>query len=146
MFRFSSFYCICFDLSLTGYGSVDYRFLQVFLLRFRNDTGKDLKLSSKCVAYLGVGPAKLDADPSADFTIKHKKTGEIDGEVVKDGTSREFRHEDVPLWPGNINIFNADVSAGGKPILRRRIAWDLNKGLKFVDPVFRTYLRSAFFP
>ena len=116
------------------------------LLRFANGTGRDMKLSSKCVAHMGVGPAKLDSDPSQDVTITHKKTAEIDGETVKAGASREFRHEDVPLWPGTINVFCADVSAAGKTLLRRRIAWDLSKGLKFADPVFRPYIRSAFYP
>lgn len=135
--------------SLASFGPWEsFRSTAWYKLRFRfaNGTDRDVRLTSRSMAHTGVGFAKLDSNPDEAAEFKHKEMNDMHGKVVKAGEVGEFRHEDVPLWMGTVNIADMDIYGNDEPLIRRRLAWDLGRGAQWQDDVCGPMIRTAFFP
>jgi hypothetical protein len=114
--------------------------------RFDNPTAADVKLSSKSVVHRGIGFAKLDDNPETAEGVIHNRISELHGEIIPSGTAKEIVHPEYALWPGKINSMEIDISANGATCFRRRIRWDISRGLKWEDSEKLPTLDVGFYP
>lgn len=116
------------------------------LFRFSNPTTVDAKLSSKSVLHRGIGFARLADDPGKVEGALHNKITEFDGQTVSAGANKDFVHPEYSLWPGKVNDLDIEIAANGTPCCRRRIRWDLSRGLKWKDAESLPTLDTGFYP
>ena len=116
------------------------------LFRFSNPTASAMTLSSTSVLHRGIGFAKLDDKPEKIGGILHNKITEFAGQTIPVGANRDFVHPEYALWPGKINELDIGIVANGVACYRRRIRWDLSRGLKWKDSENLPTLDTGFYP
>jgi len=116
------------------------------LFRFSNPTAIDAKLSSKSVLHRGIGFAKLADDPEKVEGALHNKITEFGGQTVAAGANKDFVHPEYSLWPGKVNDLDIEIAANGTTCCRRRIRWDLSRGLNWKDAENLPTLDTGFYP
>ena len=116
------------------------------LFRFDNSTGADVKLSSKSMVHRGIGFAKLDDNPERSEGVVHNRISEFHGQTVPAGSTKDFVHPEYALWPGKVSSMEIDIAANGIACFRRRIRWDISRGLKWKDPENLPTLDAGFYP
>ena len=116
------------------------------LFRFSNPTAVDATLSSKSVLHRGIGFAKLADDPDKVEGALHNKITEFGGRTVPSGANKDFVHPEYSLWPGKVNDLDIEIAANGTTCCRRRIRWDLSRGLKWKAAESLPTLDTGFYP
>lgn len=116
------------------------------LFRFSNPTLFDTKLSSKSVLHRGIGFAKLADDPDKVEGALHNKITAFSGQTVPAGANKDFVHPEYSLWPGKVNDLDIEIAANENTCYRRRIRWDLSRGLKWKDAESLPTLDTGFYP
>ena len=117
-----------------------------FAFRFHNPTDKGVKLGSRTMLHRGIGFAKLDSNPEGAMDITHVKFDDFRNVIVPAGETADIVHKEWVIWPGSVTILDIDLSAGGKDFFRRKIRWDVNKGLNWKDAKGLPTLKCGFFP
>ena len=117
-----------------------------FAFRFDNRTEADVKLGSKTVLHRGVGLAKLDSNPETDVDVNHVVFADFRKEIAPAGKLKEIVHKEWVIWPGTVNILDVDLSADGKPFLRRKLRWDVANGLSWKDDTGLPFIKCSFLP
>ena len=111
-----------------------------------NPTEKEIRLRSKTVLHHGISSSKLDDKAESAIGIAHSRLGELEGLAVPPGKMVSANYYNPPIWPGSVNSLENDITANGKTVYRRRLRWDLAKGLKWVDPVGLPTLTTGYWP
>lgn len=121
-------------------GTYDWEF------RVKNTTRGDIKIKSASWLLAGSGSSKLDDGAQEGMSVDRRDVV-FNGTVGK-GVSRGFYYRATAMWPGKINTLWTDIRANGRkcPAYRRRISWDISKGMKWKDEIGLPFLRSAFYP
>ena len=133
---------VCFDYLEAWRPSGRYR----IVFRFDNATGRDARLDSASAVHRGIGHSKLDSNPEKAEGVVHNKIDELSRAALPKGRVTDIRHAEWALWPGHVAILDADVSESGKPLFRRKIRWDIAKGLDWKFDGTRPSLDAAFYP
>ena len=116
------------------------------LFRFDNPTVVDAKLASKSIIHRGIGFAKLDDNPENVEGALHNKITEFGGQTVPAGANKDVVHPEYAMWPGKVNDMNIEIGANGAVCYRRRIRWDISRGLKWKDAESLPTLDTGFYP
>ena len=116
------------------------------IFRFNNRTDSPAKIVSKSVIHRGVSTSKLDSEPEAAPEIAHVPLHMVTKIDAKPHERAEGMQILYNLWPGTVQILDVDFSDGKGPLFRRKIRWDLAKGLAWKDAKGLPTVRSAFFP
>ncbi len=116
------------------------------LFRFSNPAASAVTLASTSVLHRGIGFAKLDDNPEKVEGVLHNKITEFAGQTIPAGGNRDFVHPEYALWPGKVNELNIGIVANGVVCYRRRIRWDLSRGLKWKDADDLPTLDVGFYP
>ena len=114
--------------------------------RLNNTGGKAFRTDHRTILHAGIGNSKLDGNPELDAQIQHKEFDQLRGAKVAGGEVKEIVPLLYNLWPGSVNIFDIDIGEKDRTFLRRKISWDLSKGLDWTDEEGLPNVRLAFFP
>ena len=107
---------------------------------------RKVPLASETMLHYGVGYSKLDGNPEKASEFRHASVGIGRDAVAEPGKTFTPTRWVVNLWPGTVNILDVDFAAGGKTVMKRRLAWDLSRGEKWRDCEGLPKIRTGFYP
>ena len=114
--------------------------------RFNNKGGKAFTTDHRTVLHAGIGNSKLDCNAEMDAQVQHKEFIQLRGAKVAAGEVKEIVPLLYNLWSGTVNIFDVDIGVKERTFFRRKISWDLAKGVDWRDEEGLPNVRLAFFP
>ena len=107
---------------------------------------ESVTLDSNSFLIHGLSFSKLDSEPEKNLSLTRDVIAPLQRVTLEAGKGQDVFYRAWTLWAGTVNVMNLDLSAGGKPVFRRVIRWDLSKGKGWKDAEGLPSFQMAFYP
>lgn len=116
------------------------------LFRINNTNGAAFTTDHRTMIHAGVGDSKLDSHAELDAHVQHREFDQLRQAKIPAGKIESIVPMLYNLWSGTVNIFEIDIGNGERTLLKRKIRWDLAKGVDWTDEEGLPNVRIAYFP